>query len=94
MRQDTVRRSGAGSAQRRVEGEIHGRHRPCGRQWRLEGFEGTGLGQIGEDLSQVMRGLKPTGLGGLDHGVQVGGGLSIGHGVMKNPSLPVMRRVA
>ena len=87
MREDTVRRSGAGSAQRRVGDKIHG-------QEGLEVCEGLGLGEIGEDLSQVMIGLKPIGLGGLDQGVQVGRGLGTGHGVMEIPILPVMQSFA
>ena len=58
MRRDAVRRSGPGSTQCRVGGEIHG-------QQRLEVCEGAGLGEIGEDPAQVMIGLETTGLGGL-----------------------------
>ena len=58
MRRNAVRRSGAGSTQRRVAGEVHG-------QQGLEVFEGAGLGEIGEDPAQVMVGLEAAGLGGL-----------------------------
>ena len=71
MRRDVVRRSGAGSAQCRVGGEVHGQHQPYGRQWGLEVFEGAGLGEIGEDPTQVMTGLEATGPGGLDEAIRL-----------------------
>ena len=90
MRRDAVRRSGAGSTQCRVGDKVHGQHRPCGRQWGLEVFEGTGPGEISEDPAQVMIGLEAAGLGGLDQAIKIGGGLGAGHGVMEEPVAPLM----
>ena len=90
MRRNAVRRSGAGSTQRRVGGKIHGQHQPCGRQWRLEVFEGTGLGEISEDPAEVMVGLEAAGLGGLDEAIKIGGGLGAGHGVMEEPMAAII----
>ena len=55
------------------------------RQQGLEVFDGAGPGEIGEDSAQVMIGLKPYRLAGLDEAIEVGGGLRARHGVMEEP---------
>ena len=69
---------GREAGQRRVGGKIHG-------QQRLEVFDGASLGEIGEDPAQVMIGLKPYRLAGLDEAIEVGGGLRAGFGVTEEP---------